>query len=63
MYFLSHDSNAPLMVWSHKSVKANSPNIGKRLNIKEEFRIELIEKLINLLQEEIRKYGEKIKKA
>ncbi len=41
---------------SYKRVKNNK-------NIKEEFRIELIEKLINLLQEEIRKYGEKIKKA
>ena len=41
---------------SYKSIKNNK-------NIKERFRIELIEKLINLLQEEIRKYGEKIKKA
>lgn len=41
---------------SYKSIKNNK-------NIKEGFRIELIEKLINLFQEEIRKYGEKIKKT
>lgn len=41
---------------SYKSVKNDK-------KIKEKFRIELIEKLIELLQEEIKKYGKKSKKA